>query len=152
MVQQDVPLAQGGEDVGRRRGLDLGEVPVGAGDELPVLQLGPVQRGDAEEGGQVEGPGQRVHLGGVDVQLLHQEVQYAGVDGLLDLQAHGRAEAAPHELLLQGLEEVLGVVLLHLQVLVAGHAEHVVREHLHAREQLLQVRGDDVLQRDVALR
>ena len=63
VVQQDVALAQRGEDVGRGRRLDLGEVAVGAGDELRVLQLGPVQRGDPEQAGQVQRPGQRVDLG-----------------------------------------------------------------------------------------
>ena len=108
------------------------------------------RRGDAEQAGQVQRAGQRVDLGVGDLQLAHQQVEDVRVDGLLDLQAHRRPEAAPHELLLQGLEQVLGVVLLDLQVLVAGDPEHVVLQHLHAREQLLQVRGDDVLQRDVA--
>ena len=143
-------LAQGREDVGRGRRLDLGQVAVGAGDELLVLQLGPVEGGDAEQAGEVQRAGQRVDLGLGDLQLAHQQVEDLAVDGLLDLQAHRRPEAAPHELLLQGLEEVLGVVLLDLQVLVAGEAEGVVLQHLHAREQLLQVRGDDVLHGDVA--
>ncbi|MDQ0991688.1 hypothetical protein QFZ74_002916 [Streptomyces sp. V3I7] len=149
VVQQHVPGAQGGEDVGRGRRLDLGEVAVGAGDELRVLQLGTVYRGDAEEAGEVQGSRQRVHLGLADLQLTHQQVEHLAVDGLLDLEAHRRPEAAPHELLLQGLEQVLGVVLLDLEVLVAGEPEGVGLQHLHAREELLQVRGDDVLQRDV---
>ncbi|GAA3505923.1 hypothetical protein GCM10019016_130370 [Streptomyces prasinosporus] len=123
---------------------------MGAGDELRVLQLGPVQAVDAEQAGQVERAGQRVHLGLGDLQLAHEEVQHLAVDGLLHLQPHRRPEAAPHQLLLQGLEEVLRVVLLDLQVLVAGEPEGVVLQHLHAREQLLQVRGDDVLDGDVA--
>ena len=56
------------------------------------------------------------------------------------------------QLLLQRLEEVLGVVLLDLEVLVAGDPEGVVLEHLHAGEQLVEVRGDDVLERDEPLR
>lgn len=57
VVQQDVLAAQGGEDVRRGRRLDLGQVAVGAGDELRVLQLGPVDAVDAEEAGEVQGPG-----------------------------------------------------------------------------------------------
>lgn len=121
-------------------------------DELPVLQLRPVDRGDPEEAREVQGTRQRVHLGLADLQLAHQQVQDLAVDGLLDLQAHRRPEAAPHELLLQGLEQVLRVVLLDLQVLVPGQAEGVVLQDLHAREQLLQVGGDDVLDGDVAAR
>ena len=63
-----------------------------------------------------------------------------------DLQPDRRPEAAPQQLLLQRLQEVLGVVLLDLQVLVAGDPEGVVLEHLHAGEQLVEVRGDDVLE------
>ncbi len=152
MVQQHVPFAYRGEDVGRGRRLDLGKVAVGAGDELRVLQLGPVQGRDAEQSGEVQRAGQRVDLGLADLQLPHQQVQYVPVDRLLDLQPHRRPEPAPHQLLLQRLEEVLRVVLLDLQVLVAGEAEGVVLQHLHPREQLLQVRGDDVLDGHVPLR
>ena len=63
VVQQHVAFAQRGEDVRRGRRLDLGEVAVGARDELRVLQLGPVERRDAEEAGEVERSGQRVDLG-----------------------------------------------------------------------------------------
>ena len=65
-----------------------------------------------------------------------------------DLQAHRRAEATPGELLLQGREQVLDVVLFNFQVLVAGNAKGEVLADLHAREQQLQVRGDDVLEGD----
>ena len=65
---------------------------------------------------------------------------------LLDLEAHRRAEAAPGELALQGGEQVLGVVLLDLEVLVAGDPEGEVLADLHAREELVEVRGDDVLE------
>ena len=124
---------------------------------VPAMNFGYFSSGrsrlaDAEEAGEVQGAGQRVHLGLGDLQLPYQQVEYVPVDGLLDLQAHRRSEAAPHEFLLQGLEEVLGVVLLDLQVLVPGDAERVVLQDLHAREQLLQVGRDDVLDGDVAAR
>ncbi|CAM5359665.1 hypothetical protein SBADM41S_04542 [Streptomyces badius] len=116
------------------------------------FELRPVQRRDlGEQPGQVERPGQRVDLRLGHLQLADQQVQHVRVDGLLDLQPDRRAEAAAHELLLQCLEQVLRVVLLDLQVLVPGDPEHVVRQHLHPREQLLQVRRDDVLDRDVPL-
>ena len=67
-----------------------------------------------------------------------------------DLEAHRRAEPAPHELLLEGLEQVLCVVLLDLHVFVAGDAERVVCEDLHAGEEVFEVGRDDVLERDEA--
>ncbi len=152
VVQQHVPLAHRGEDVRLRGRLDIGQAARGARHELRVVQLRPVQPGDAEQPGQVQRAGQREDLRLGDVQLPHQQVQDVGVDRLLDLQPHRRAEAPPHQLLLQGLEDVLGVVLLHLQVLVASDPEGVVGEHLHPREELLQMRPHDVLQRHVPLR
>ena len=73
------------------------------------------------------------------------------VDVLLDLEPHRRAEAAAQQLLLQRGEQVLGVVLLDLEVLVAGDAEGVVLQHLHAGEELVEVARDDVLERHEAL-
>ena len=51
------------------------------------------------------------------------------------------------QLALQRLQQVLGVVLLDLDVLVAGDPEGVVLQHLHAGEQRVQVGRDDVLER-----
>ena len=69
---------------------------------------------------------------------------------LLDLEPHRRAEAAPGQLALERREEVLGVVLLDLEVLVAGHPEGEVLAHLHPREEVVEVGRDDVLERDEA--
>ncbi len=63
-----------------------------------------------------------------------------------DLDAHDLAEAPAAQLVLDRLQQVGGVVG-DLQVGVAGHAEDVVVGDLHAREQRVEVVGDDVLQR-----
>ena len=97
------------------------------------------------------GPGRRQHLVLADAELALEQVEHVRVDCLLDLQPDGRAEPPAHELALHSGEQVLGVVLLDLDVLVAGHPEGVVLEHLHAREELGQVRGDDVLEGDEPL-
>jgi hypothetical protein len=65
----------------------------------------------------------------------------------LDLEAHRRAEPTPGQLLLQCGEQVLRVVLLDLEVFVASDPERVVLAHLHAREELVEVGRDEVLQR-----
>ena len=67
------------------------------------------------------------------------------VDVVGDLEADRRAEPAAQQFLLQRLQEVLGVVLFHLHVLVAGDAEGVVLQDFHAGEELVQVDGDDFL-------
>ena len=76
---------------------------------------------------QVERPGQAEHLALADAELADQQVQDVLVDGLLDLEPHGRAEPSAQQLLLERLEQVLRVVLLDLEVLVAGDPEGVAR-------------------------
>ena len=85
------------------------------------------------------GVGQPVDLAVADLQLAGQHVEHLGVDVLLDLEPDRRAEPAPGQLLLQGGEEVLGVVLLDLEVLVAGDAEGEVLLHEHPGEELVEV-------------
>ena len=68
-------------------------------------------------------------------------------DGLLDLEPHRRAEPAAHQLPLQCLEQVLGVVLVDLQVLVPGDPERVVSITSRPANSSAQVRGDHVLDR-----
>ena len=67
-------------------------------------------------------------------------------NGLLDLQSHRRLRAALGELLLERLEQVVGAIV-DLQVGVARHAEGVVLDDLHAGEELIEVRGDHLLER-----
>ena len=93
------------------------------------------------------GPGSRTTSPVGDAELGDQQLEDVLVDGLLDLEPHRRAEPAAQQLLLQRGEQVLGVVLLDLEVLVAGDPEGVHAEHLHAGEQPLEVLGDDVLER-----
>ena len=59
----------------------------------------------------------------------------------------GGLEAAPLQFPLQRLHQVLGDVLVHLEVTGAGDPEHMVLQDVQAREQLGEVRGDHVFQR-----
>ena len=97
------------------------------------------------------GPVDPEHLLVGDAELGDQQLEHLRGDRLLDLEPHRRPEAAAQQLLLERLEEVLGVVLLDLEVLVAGDPEGVDLEHLHAREEPLEVLADDVLERHEAL-
>ena len=69
---------------------------------------------------------------------------------MVDFEPHRHAElrALAQHRLHRG-EEVLGVVG-QLEVGVARDAERVVREHLHPREQRVEMRGDDLFERDEA--
>ncbi|CAB4994836.1 unannotated protein [freshwater metagenome] len=72
------------------------------------------------------------------------------VHGVLDLESHRRAESSTHQLALEGLQQVLGVVFLDFEVFIARDPEGVLLQYLHAGEEIVQVSGDDVFERDEA--
>ena len=76
------------------------------------------------------------------------EALHAGLDALAhaDLDAHGVAAVAAAQLGLDGLEQVLALLLVNLEVPVAGDAEGVGAAQARAGEELLHVAGDDVLE------
>ena len=101
-----------------------------------------------EQAAQVERARQPEDLLVGDVQLADQQLEHLVVDVVLDLEAHRRAsDLAAQQLLLEGEQQVLRVVLLDLDVLVPRHPERAVADDLHAGEQPVEVPGDDVLQR-----
>ena len=151
VVHQDVLLAHLRDDVGCGRGLDLGKRPAGAGDEARLLEVVAVDGVERPQSREVEWPGEAEDLGLAHIEFLHEQLEDVGVDGALDLEPHGRAEAAPGELALECLQQVLRVVFLDLDVLIAGHPEGVVLEDVHAREEVLQMGGDHVLEGHEAL-
>ena len=113
------------------------------------MQLGPVEPRQVEEPAEVERRRQAEDLLLGDVELAHEQAERDVVHVVGDLEPDGRAEPAAQQLLLERLDEVLGLVLLDLDVLVARDAEHVVLEDLHAGEEVAEVVGDEVLERDV---
>ncbi|MET3801824.1 hypothetical protein ABID70_001779 [Clavibacter michiganensis] len=112
------------------------------------MQRRAVELPEVEQAAEVERGRQREHLLLGDVELAHEEVERDRVHVVRDLEADGRAEPAAQQLLLEGLDEVLGLVLLDLHVLVARDAEDVVLDDLHAGEQRLELVRDEVLERD----
>src|SRR5258708_3640454 len=64
---------------------------------------------------------------------------------------HSRVAAAAAKLGLDRGEEVFGFAVDVVEITVSRHAEGMVGDHLHAWEQGLQVKRDDVFERDVAL-
>ena len=101
----------------------------------------------AWERGEVERSGDPVDVVASEFELPAEDLEDLGADGVVDLEADGGAElGALAENQLHGGEEVLGLVG-QFDVGVAGDAERVVGHDLHAREQHVQVAGDDVLER-----
>ena len=115
-----------------------------------VVQLGPIDLGEVEQAAQIERTGQAVDLLRGDVELADQQVEREVVHVVADLEPDRRAEPAPQQLGLEGLDEVLGLVLLDHDVLVAREAERVVVEDLHAGEEVFEVVRDELLERQVA--
>ena len=147
MVEQDVVPPGRPEHVDGRRRLDVRQVAVGDRHERGVLEVLAREVGDVVQPAQVERTRDPDDLLRRDAELGREQLEHLRGDRLLDLEAHRRAEPAPQQLLLESLQQVLGVVLLDLEVLVAGDPEGVELQHLHAGEQSLEVLADHVLQR-----
>ena len=145
VVHEHVALAQRREDALRR--LALAERRVRRRHERRVLQLLAVHAVQLAQAGQVEQAGHLDDVGRVDVHLAQQQLEHVVGHVLADLEAHRRAEPALGQLAFQGLQQVLVPVLLDLEVGVAGDAEDVALDDVHAGEQLAEVRGDQFLQR-----
>ena len=65
----------------------------------------------------------------------------------IDLEADGGAEASAPQLGLEGAKQVVGGVVVELEVAGSGDPEWVPGQDLHAREEQVEVGGDDLLER-----
>ena len=134
VVQQDVAVADGGEDVGgfgaverRRRGLD----------ERRERELGPVDALQVPQAAQAQRRLDRVDVLFAELEVLLEDAADALGHVVVDRDADDRAEAAAAHELLDGLEQVVGLQLLDGELGVARDAEVVRLQHLHAREERL---------------
>ncbi len=124
---------------------------MGSREEVGVLEILPVGAAQVEQAGEIEWGGEAEDLLLSDIDLMDEHVQHGLVDVVFDLEAHGRAaDLASQQLLLECSQQVFGVVLLDLDVLVASHAEGGVGNDLHAGEETIEVSCDDLFQREVA--
>ncbi len=104
------------------------------------------QRVQLEQVGEVDRPLDVVDLALLDLQRADDLLAQDRVDPAVDLDPHDLAEAAAAQLGLDGLEQVVGLVG-DLEVGVARDPEDAVVDDLHAREQRVEVAGDDLLER-----
>ncbi len=147
MLDHHIALPQDGEDVGPSGDRRL-EPALDAARPRLVLQLRTVERRQLEEIRQAERRPGHVDVGDADVQLFHQELAHRARHGPGDLETHRlRRPFALAKDRLDLLEQVLGLVDLELDIRVARDAERVRRDDRHAREQRLDVSGDDLLDR-----
>ena len=141
------PLADRGEHVDRLVVLAL---QARLGDRRPgrVAQLGVAgDVGDRVEVGEVDQAVDVVDLAVFEPQRLDQLLAQLRVHPGGDLEPHHLAEAAAAELVLDRLQEVVGLVG-DGEVGVAGDPEVAVVDDLDAGEERVEVGGDHLLQRD----
>ena len=143
VVEQDVALAQS-----RERVLGLGQRVVEVLDERRVVQVGPGQHRHRHQSGGAEDAGLLVEVVLLDLQLGEEELADALRRVWVNLQAHHRAELPSADLAVDGDQEVVRLLLHDLHVHVPGDPEREDAEDLHAREERIEVGGDERLQRE----
>ena len=141
VVQQQIALPDERERIGFVG--KLGD----ARHERRIAQVRPRQRRDRHQRPQPQRRRRRVDVFIVDLQLLEQLAADAIGDADVDLQPHARAEPAPAHLAVDDRQQVVRLLLQDVDVHVARDAERVAAEDLHAREQIVEVRGDQLLER-----
>ena len=114
------------------------------GGYAQVLEAG--QARDLPEVVEVEQPLDGVDLALLDLERLGQPGAQRCAHRGVDLEAHDLAEAPAAQLGLDRAQQVVGLVG-DLEVRVAGDAEDAVVDDLHAREERVEVAGDEVLER-----
>ena len=93
-------------------------------------------------------------VGVVDVEILveaelgGEHAAVVGADAGLHLETDDGGEAAVAQLGLDHLHQIVGALFAAFGVGVAGHPEQLDRGHVHAREQVGEAVGHDVLEQD----
>ena len=147
MVDEDVALAHRRHHVGRLALVGL-QPRLGHGRPRRVAQLRVARDLEqVEEVLEVEQAVDRDDVVLLDAERVHQLLAHRLPHVGGDLDAHDLAEAPPAQLVLDGLQQVVGLVGDGV-VGVAGDAEHRVVDDLHAREELVEVGRDQLLERD----
>ncbi len=149
VVDEDVAGPDRAEHVGRL--VVVRRQEPGRDDRRPGrgLEVGSIELGDRPQAGQVEHAADVVAVILGQADAAKEDEAGRGRHRALDLEADRLAEAASSELLLDRHDEVVGLVLLDGEVGVAGDPEQVRLEDLHAAEQEVEVRLDDLVEEHV---
>jgi hypothetical protein len=147
MVYQDVLLADAFEDV-----VALGQYLGQPGLEGRIRQVGAIHLiGYRHQAHQVHDARHAVEVVGIQAELLQQEVGHRLRAVIGDLQAHGVAEVALRQFALQCGAQVLHFFVIDEQVGVAGDAELVTTQYVHAGKKFVDVLVQDGRQKDEAV-
>ena len=148
VVQQDVAARDCREHIGLCLRLGRHQLHRRCRNVLGEVQVGAVDARDVEQAAEVERSGKPVHLLICHIEFAHEQAEGDLVHVLGDLEADRRPEPATQQLLLERLDQVLGLVFVNLDVFVAGDPKHVVFENLHAGKEVAEVVGDEVFEGD----
>ena len=122
LLEEDIPLADGVEDVLGVMELGLGERSEGLIAEVAAV----FARGDLHQVGDVEHARGVIDVAlGIELERLDQLCERRCRRLARDLKPHGVAALSPPELLLDCLEEVLALLLVDLEVEVSRDPEDV---------------------------
>ena len=134
------------------------EPRLGARVERRILELGQVQRRERQQVGRVQQPGHLVEVVGGErpggrllllAELRQQQLAQRRRHRRVHLDPHHLGEPPVAHFLLDQAEQVVGlvVIVVDLEVGVAGDPEGVPAQDLHAGEERLEIGADDLLQR-----
>jgi len=151
MVREDIARPQHLEQV-RHLGTEPAQARLRGRRPWLLPEVGTVELRQRQQAAEVEQPVGLVDIRRLKLQLAGQQLEDFRRHARVNLEAHNSCvAAAAAKLGLDRGEEVLGFAVDVVEITVSRHAEGMVGDHLHAWEQRLQVKGDDVLERDVAL-
>src|SRR2546430_12717063 len=116
------------------------------------FQVGTVELSQHRKAAHVEQTVDLVHVRRLQLELAREQAAHLGRHTWIDLEPDDAGVTPPaSQLGLDRGQQVFGVAVDVVQVAVAGHAERVMRDDLHARKEQRKVKCDHVLQRHVAL-
>ena len=143
MMDKLITLSQGIEHLAAG-----GEELAGGRDEGRVLELGPVELPEDHEVGQTHGPLDVVNVIRVELELFPEQLPHVLRASCLDLEADGRAEAPPADVLGYRLKQVPGLVLADLEVCIARDAKRRDADDGHSGEELVEMGLDEILEQE----
>ena len=143
-------VGHGGEEVHR---LVVRADQPGLGDRRPrlILEVGPVQLVQRPQATEIEWADALRHCVLVDVELADEQLAHLGRHSGVHLEADRSTEAPAPQLELHRGEQIVGLLFFEREVGVAGHAERELVLDDHAGEELIEMCGDHLLERNESL-
>ena len=150
MVQQDVAFLDCLNHVRFHRGFSFVQEAGRAADCPWIPQIRALNLGQRAKAAQIQRGRQSENLGVINTKLTHEQRSDFFRHFFVDFEANRRTKAPTQKFLLEGLQNVLRIVLFNLEVFVAGHTERVVLHDFHAGEEHVELRRDDLFKRHEA--